>query len=410
MMPSHLLSILLVSTSLLGAAPYDVRLPTKNDFLFQGKPEQFYMYVDRNFEGKATKAWEGGCYGFVRSPIRVGGPEGEIVMTKFHEGIDIAPLERDKAGNPLDIVNSISDGTVAYISPVAGQSNYGKYVVVEHRWEGTTVYSIYAHLSEITCKVGDPVKTGAPLARMGFTGAGIDRTRSHVHLEIVLMLSGRYDDWNKFVGGAKNVHGNFNGMNFSGVDAGRYFQERKKKFDLSFPDFVASTPVYFKVTVPSNGVIPDFARRYNWLLHGDASKAISWEIAFSATGQPISFTASERKVDAPLITYVTNSTVPHRLLTRGLLTGEGQQASLSNGGKQLVALVSDEFPIAPAEKTAKAEPAKPPVKAPARPDNKLIAKPVAKPASTPASTSKPKPAAVAPSKPKTPAKPAASAQ
>ena len=40
------------------AAPEELRLPTCNDALFNGQPEKFYMYVNRNFEGQATQAWE----------------------------------------------------------------------------------------------------------------------------------------------------------------------------------------------------------------------------------------------------------------------------------------------------------------------------------------------------------------
>jgi hypothetical protein len=374
---------LLLSAALpLVAAPEELRLPTCNDALFNGQPEKFYMYVNRNFEGQATQAWEGGCYGYVRSPVRL--PSGEVVLTKFHEGIDIAPTQRDKAGNPLDTITSIADGTVAYVSQVAGQSNYGKYVVVEHRWDDCPVYSIYAHLSEITCKPGDVVTAGAKLGQMGFTGAGIDRPRSHVHLEIVMKFSDRYEDWNKFVGGGKNHHGNFNGMNFTGADAAKFFLERKANPALTFRNFVAAQPVQFKVTVPSRG-LPDMAKRYPWMVHGDPAKAASWEISFSATGQPVAFTASERKVAAPLVTYVRPATIPQNYLTRGLLTGQGETASLSNSGKQLVALVSDDFPVAPPEAATVASSGSPAKPAAAKPKAKTKAKPAAaNPATKPA--------------------------
>ena len=85
----------------------DLQLPTENHHLFTGEPEKFYMYVDRIFEGETTKPWEGGSFGFVRTPLRVG---KDVVLTKFHEGIDIQPAKRDKAGNPLDLVMSITGG------------------------------------------------------------------------------------------------------------------------------------------------------------------------------------------------------------------------------------------------------------------------------------------------------------
>lgn len=340
-------AFLLLLSPVASATPGTILLPTANDHLFKGEPEKFYMHVDRIFEGVTSKPWEGGAYGYVRTPIRI---NDEVVLTKFHEGIDIAPMERDKAGNPLDIINSIADGTVAYISTIAGNSNYGKYVVVEHNWNNTAVFSIYAHLSDISCKVGDAVKAGGPLGKMGFTGAGIDRARSHVHLEIALKLSDRFDDWNKATGGSKNLHGNFNGQNFTGVDAARFFLERQKNPALEFNSFVLATPAHFKISVPSKGIIPEFARRHNWMLRGDAAKARSWEISFSATGQPIAFTASEREVSAPTVTYLVNSRIPHQHLTRGLIKGEDGFGSLTSAGLKLVALVSDDFPTAAAVK------------------------------------------------------------
>lgn len=344
-MISRFVSLILAAASLASAAPIDLRLPTDNHHLFTGEPDRFYMYVDRNFEGQMTKPWEAGSFGFVRTAIRI---NGEVLLTKFHEGVDISPVRRDKAGNPLDLVSSIAQGRVVHVSPQAGRSNYGKYVVVEHMWENSAVYSLYAHLAEITCKPGDPVNTGSVLGRMGYTGAGIDRTRAHCHLEVAMMTSSRYEDWHRQFGGGTNFHGLFNGMNLIGTEVARFFLEQKANPELQFSQFVASTPVYFKVTVPSHGTAPDFAKRYPWMVKGDTTGAASWEISFSATGQPVAFAPSQREVTTAVITAIRPATVPHRYLTRGLITGEGNQATLSRAGKQLVALITDDFPTIPA--------------------------------------------------------------
>jgi len=336
------LAIALSVVSSLAAVPLDLQLPTENRCLFTGEFDRFFMYVDRNFEGQASKPWEAGSYGFVRTAVRI---NDQVICTKFHEGIDICPMRRDKAGNPLDEVASIAEGRVAYISPIAGRSNYGKYVVVEHPWENSSVYSLYAHLANITCQTGDSVKAGSTLGRMGFTGAGIDRTRAHCHLELGLLMSTRYEDWHKIFGGGTNYHGNFNGMNIAGADVSRFFLEQKANPDLQFSEFMANTPVYFKVTTPAHGT-PDFVTRYPWISRGP-SAAVSWEISFSATGLPLAFTASARQVTAPLVTSVLPSSIPHRYLTRGLITGVGNQASLTKSGEQLVALIMDQFPLKP---------------------------------------------------------------
>ncbi len=337
-------AIFLSLVGILGAVPLDLRLPTENAHLFTGELDRFYMYVDRNFEGQQTKPWEAGSFGFVRTAIRV---NDQVLLTKFHEGIDISPIKRDKAGNPLDLVSSIAAGRVAYVSPLAGRSNYGKYVVVEHLWENSSVVSLYAHLAEITCKPGDAVNAGSVLGRMGFTGAGIDRTRAHVHLELGMLMSARYEDWHKAFGGGTNFHGLFNGMNLAGSDVARFFVEQKANPELQFSQFVATTPMYFKVTVPARGEL-DFAKRYPWIVRGaPVGPVLSWEISFSATGLPVAIAPGLREVAAPVVTAVRPSTVPHRYLTRGLITGDGNRATLTESGKKLVALLTDDFPIAP---------------------------------------------------------------
>lgn len=322
----------------LSSAPLDLRLPTENHHLFTGQPERFYMYVDRIFEGKTSKPWEAGSYGLVRTAVRI---DDEILLIKFHEGIDISPVKRDPAGNPVDLVSSIAEGRVVYTSLIAGRSNYGKYVVVEHPWENSSVISLYAHLAEITCKPGDPVKAGSVLGRMGYTGSGIDRTRAHCHLELGMLVSTRYEEWHQKNGGGTNFHGVYNGMNIAGADAARFFLEHKANPELKFSEFIAATQVYFKVTVPAHGT-PDFVKRYPWICPPVTGTPKSWEISFSATGLPLAFRPSDREVAAATVTSVRPSTVPHRYLTRGLISGEGNQAALSSSGNKLLLLLTND--------------------------------------------------------------------
>ncbi len=333
--------LLALSASSLLQAGIDLRLPTENHHLFTGQNDRFYMYVDRIFEGEASKPWDGGAYGYVRNAMRM---NDDVILTKFHEGIDIAPVNRDRAGNPLDLVSSVADGRVVHVSPISGRSNYGKYVVVEHQWENSLIYSLYAHLAEITCSPGDPVRAGSALGRMGYTGVGLNRTRAHLHLELAMMMSRHFDDWQKAFGGGINHHGLFNGMNLAGTDVARFFLEHRANPELRFSEFVTSTPVYFKVAVPAAGT-PDFVLRHPWILRGEAEGAVSWEISFSATGQPVAFEPSQKRVAAPVISRVRSSDIPHRYRTRNLVTGQENRASLTQSGKQLVALLMDDFPV-----------------------------------------------------------------
>ena len=143
-----------------------------------------------------------------------------------------------------------------------------------------------------------------------------------------MLISAQYDEWHKKFGGGTNFHGLFNGMNLTGADAARFFVEQKANPDLQFSQFIASPPVYFKVTSPSSAT-PDFAKRHPWIARPATEGGKSWEISFSATGLPVAFTPSRREVTGPVLTSVRPSTVPHRYLTRGLVTGEGARVRVA---------------------------------------------------------------------------------
>lgn len=332
---------MLLLALILRTSALELLLPTENQHLFSGQPDRFYMYVDRTFEGQVTKPWEGGSYGFVRTPLRV---NNEVILTKFHEGIDIAPIKRDKAGNPLDLIMSISAGRVVHTSRIAGRSNYGCYVVVEHDWEGSELYSVYAHMAEITVEPGDMVKPGSVLGRMGYTGAGINRTRAHLHLELAMLMSHRYEDWHSHHFASPNHHGSFNGMNLAGVDVASFFLAHRENPELRFSGFVLSQPVQFKVVVPATHERPGFLTRYPWLELEGAAVPRSWEIGFSATGHVISFTPSERTVREPVVSHIRPAQIDQSHLTRGLIAGSGHHAVLTRDGNRLVSLIMDDFP------------------------------------------------------------------
>src|SRR5690606_35768989 len=196
------------------AEPLHLILPTSNDALLRGDGPGFFMFTDRNFQGRRSQPWEGGQYGYVRNPMEMA---GGVVYTRFHEGVDIRPVYRDGAGEPLDTVRTIDDGYVVYVNNIEARSNYGKYVVVEHWWSGSPFYSLYAHLGAVHVRAGEQVVQGQRLGRMGYTGRGIDRRRAHVHFEINMLLNQNYPEWHRSNVRGSNWHDVFHGYNLAGL-------------------------------------------------------------------------------------------------------------------------------------------------------------------------------------------------
>jgi murein DD-endopeptidase MepM/ murein hydrolase activator NlpD len=216
--------------------------------------------------------------------------------------------------------------------------------VVEHNWEQTKVYSLYAHLAEITVQIGDAVRAGSVLGRMGYTGAGINRTRAHLHLELGFLMSENYEDWHKQSFANPNYHGNFNGMNLAGVDVASLFLAHRENPNMSFSEFVMSRPVQFKVVVPAEREEPEFLKRYPWMKRQGDTTVNSWEIGFTATGHVVSFTPSIRNVNQATVSHIRPAEMNQSYLTRGLIYGKGNQVSLSRDGNRLISLILDDFP------------------------------------------------------------------
>ncbi len=334
-------------------------LPTANDSLFAGAPGDFFMFVDRYTETGAVQVWQGGSYGFVRNPRKTAAGE---VYTKFHEGIDIAPRQRDAKGEPQDPVLSISDGTVVYTTPPGAGSNYGNYIVVGHdcgKMAGT-FYSLYAHLQRIDTKAGSPVKRGTPIGLMGHTGAGIDRRRSHVHLEICLMMSDRFEDYYRSQFKLPNGHENFNGSNLTGIDPAGFLTAAHLDPGLTPAEYIATTAPAWRCLVPNKSAAElEIVVRHPFLRKpGPPGK--SWEITMDGAGVPLSVAPNAMSSPIPVVTWVKPNPGYHSWNTRNLLTGSGATAGLSPDGLRHVRLLTGDFQApTPAPPPAPGKPAKP---------------------------------------------------
>ncbi len=318
-------------------ATVDLVLPTDNDALFSGGGPAFYQYVERNYKGAKSTPWQGGQYGFVRDPVET--PAG-IVYTRFHEGIDIKPLRRDARDEPLDGVRAIADGKVVHINPVPSYSNYGKYIVIEHRWNGSSYYSLYGHLSSIVVQPGDSVQRGQRIAVMGYTGAGLNQARAHVHLELNLMLSHRFEAWHDtFFKNDPNHNGIYNGINLAGLDIARLYLALHKNPSLTIPEFLNDEETFYKVTLPKSSHF-ELPRLYPWMLAGSReNEKSSWDVSFARSGLPLKIEPSDKHVTQPELSYVKKNSVDYSYLTRGDIGGRGSNAHLTESGRRLMRLL-----------------------------------------------------------------------
>lgn len=323
-----------------------IDFPTPNRAILAGQPEKFYMFVIRNFEGKTSTPWEGGTYGFVRGPVRQG---PGVVYLHHHEGIDIAPVHRDPAGNPIDPIFAAADGTVVYANERASTSNYGKYVVIEHVIEGSRYYSLYAHLGSISTAVGARVKQGEKIGVMGYTGVGLDRERAHLHFEFALMVSPYFAEW--FPADAArdpNPHGNFNGRNLIGIDPTALILEaRKSPGSFRLGAFLRSLSATFRIVVPNTTAFT-LVQRYPWMIDAapPATSAGAWMISFSEHGIPVRAMPMVRGVSAASALDVSApSGMPIARATRGLLGGSLAKPVLMSSGSQLARLLTERPPV-----------------------------------------------------------------
>jgi murein DD-endopeptidase MepM/ murein hydrolase activator NlpD len=257
------------------ARAFDLQLPTANDaFLQPGGDARFYQPT---VEGTV----ESGMFGCVRR----GG-------SRFHEGVDIKCLHRDKRGESTDPIMAVSDGVVAFINSKSGLSNYGRYIILRHVWDGVEVHTLYAHLREIASGLaeGQPVRTGQVIGVMGRstnTREGITPDRAHLHFEVCFLANARFDQWYRRRDPKAPPFGNYNGQNFFGIDAVALFRARVSDPKLNFSRYMAKQPIGFTVLLG--------ARPFSWLnMHPEQIQPtkpdvvpVAYEVGVTAWGVPI---------------------------------------------------------------------------------------------------------------------------
>jgi len=245
-------------------------------------------------QGRSYEAWvqptvsgdpESGLFGCVRSH-----------GTQFHEGLDIRPVSRDSHGEPADRVTAAMDGVVRHVNPVAGNSSYGRYIVLEHPGLTPAVFTLYAHLAKIEPGLvpGGSVVRGQVIGLMGRSagGGGIPKDRAHLHFEIGLVATRDFASWyawKKF--GSPNEHGPWNGMNLLGLDPHDFFRQWRERRVDNFQEYLDRMRGVVRVRVATSRV-PDFITRYPSLLRKPrpAGPVAGWEIECNSTGLPFAWT------------------------------------------------------------------------------------------------------------------------
>lgn len=319
-----------------------VSLPTSST-AFWRDPDAYFTPTDKPEDGLRSAPWQGGTYGYVRNAYR---RAGVLVHTRFHEGMDVSPRFRDDRGEPLDTVVAISDGRVVYVNHDARASSYGRYVVVEHRWQGSLYYSLYAHLESAWVYPSQYVRERASIGRLGYTGTGIDRKRAHVHAEVNLYLSDGFDAWMaRYHPRDRNEHGRWNGQNLAAFDVLGFYRALDENPRLDLGAWLRThQPVAFTVAVPGH-VRLDLVRRYPWLLTAPIESAPpSYEIAFAGSGLPLSVRPREVGTATPFVLQVSPRVRYQGAPTNGLLTKRGDAYDLSTKGRAYIDLVTRSAP------------------------------------------------------------------
>ncbi len=110
--------------------------------------------------GYPVRGWITSPYGYRRDPF--------TGRREFHEGVDIAaPI-----GAPI---RAPADGVVVFVGRKPG---YGKMVILDHGYGYSTAYG---HCSKILVRIGQKVKRGQIIAKVGNTGRS---TAPHLHYEV----------------------------------------------------------------------------------------------------------------------------------------------------------------------------------------------------------------------------------
>jgi len=252
--------------------------PTPNPAFQNSQPIESFI------QPTASGVPESGLFGCVRNH---GG--------RFHEGLDLYPIDRDQRGEPTDAVYAVLPGRIVHLNKTAGYSSYGRYIVVEHDQQVPAFHTLYAHLASVDedIKLGARVESGTQLGIMGRSASYlIPRTRAHLHFEMGFRLTNDFQAWyDRQKYDSKNRHGMWNGMNLVSINPLDFYESIRQGQVSNLYEYLKSIPAYARIRVQTSKV-PDFVKEYPSLVTRPyaAKQLIAWDIAFSQYGVPKEWT------------------------------------------------------------------------------------------------------------------------
>ncbi len=246
--------VFLAAAVSLGAAQPPVPLwPTSNRAFEDFRP------LDQIIEpATGSDRVESGLFGMTRDAGR-----------RFHEGMDLKAVRRDRRGVAQDLVRAAFNGKVVYINEDGSHSDYGRYVILEHRLD-VPIYTLYGHLDTIDrdLRLGAQVHAGQNIGVIGRTASSVEIAKkdAHLHFEMGLRLSTNFQAWYDAKGlQGKNYHGNYNGLNLVGFDPLDFYETARAGELVSVRDYLRNQPTAFTVRIVSRKV-PTFVMQHAGLL------------------------------------------------------------------------------------------------------------------------------------------------
>ena len=254
-------------------APGLPRWPTDNRAFFDDKP--LADYIQPTQSGRLAS----GLWGCTRNPGK-----------KFHAGVDMKSLHRDRRYVPQDCIFAALPGKVAYINTNPKNSVYGNYVVLEHFEPNLRFYTLYAHLASVepTLKVGQSVAQSALLGVMGCTGNVPGLYYAHVHFEVGLSVGTeqtftRWYNMQQEKPKDPNAHGQWHAFNLVSFDPLEFFRAKS-----NFTHFLKTQPIAFTLSIATDQ-IPDFMVQNTALGTLPSGKFYGWRIDFTWFGAVVHF-------------------------------------------------------------------------------------------------------------------------